>query len=375
MRILDIFREAWERYQAGAGLRGLPDTARIHCEMAGELLSEAWVAFLAAYPRGMIQLEIGVQSIHQNTLSLLRRRQDFDRWAPLVAYLQHGCGIPVHMDLIAGLPGEDKAAVLASVDRVMGLRPGHLQLGFLKMLKGAPWTEQGGGYGIVASPDPPYEVLRTGSMRYEDLLELHRIEDMLEKYYNGGFLRYGVEAMAEVWGSFAELFRGLAGFWLERGWLGRQWSRLGLIQALRPFLWEGLPDEAARGRCVEALRFDYYLAGHSARNLPDWLAGPAEEGAGGAYPQLDKEAWRCRLPVGQTVDKRQWARRASVSCFNVAVPRRWAGPNLAAPGSEARGLDVAERDGSERGGSEAGVFWYVFLARVGAEVGVWAWED
>ncbi|MCL1918522.1 MAG: DUF4080 domain-containing protein [Peptococcaceae bacterium] len=230
------------------------------------------------------------------------------------------------------------------------------------MLKGAPLAEEGERYGIVASPDPPYEVLRTGALSYEDLLELHRIEDMLEKYYNGGVLRYGLEAMVGELGSFSEVFRRLAGFWLARGGFGRQWSRRDLMDMLHPFLLEILDDEA-RARCIEALRFDYYLAGNPAQNLPEWLAGPAEGAGDGCYVQQDKEVWRCRLPGGHMVDRRQWARRTSVSCFGFDVPREFLS-----------GGGLTEKVLPEMGVSEEGGFWYLFCARVGEKVEVFAWN-
>jgi hypothetical protein len=287
------------------------------------------------------------------------------------------------LDLIAGLPGEGKAAVLQSVDRVLEIRPKHLQLGFLKMLNGAPLTKQAGRFGIVASADAPYEVLRTEAMSYDDLLELHRVEDMLEKFYNTGFVRYGIEALVREFSSFSELFSCLAGFWLKRGWFGRQWNRRDLLNTLHPFLLEALPDAAARARCIEALRFDYYMEGNSAQNLPQWLAGPAEEAAEenveenvektagegtGSYPQRDKEIWRCRLSAGQDADRRLWSRRTSVSCFRFNVPQC-----LAWHDSEAG--RASEGSLSEMAVSEERLFWYLFLSQRGGCVEAFAWED
>ena len=43
----------------------------------------------------------------------------------------------LHLDLIAGLPGEDFARFAKSYDEVFSLRPEQLQLGFLKLLRGS----------------------------------------------------------------------------------------------------------------------------------------------------------------------------------------------------------------------------------------------
>ncbi|MCL1792160.1 MAG: DUF4080 domain-containing protein [Peptococcaceae bacterium] len=369
-RVLDIFREEWEKFEGKAGtVMGLPK-ARIHCEMAGDLLSNSWMEYLASYPPELIQVEIGVQTVHDRTLSAIHRRQDFSKWADKVVRLQHEMGISVHLDLIAGLPEEDKAAVLESLDRVIRLRPQRLQLGFLKMLKGSPLRDEAPVHGIVYSPDAPYEVLRTAALSYKDLLELHGVEDILDKYYNSGLLGYGLDAMARESGkgresgkntAYADLLSALAVFWQRRGWFGRQWQRRDLMNNLEGFLWEGVPDDAARERCIEALRFDYCVAGLPVEQMPDWLHGPAEVNRN-CWEQQDKEFWRQRLSSGQTMDRRQWARRISVSCFRYNVPVELS-----------VGLRTGSRAGSNvgsgflwgGGGTEVGdgdLFWYLFTS-------------
>ena len=65
-----------------------------------------------------------------------------------------------------------------------------LQLGFLKLLHGAPMREEPRRFPCEFSPLPPYEVTRTPWLSEADLAVLHQVEDALERVYNSGrFLR------------------------------------------------------------------------------------------------------------------------------------------------------------------------------------------
>mgnify|MGYP002236175449 CR=1 FL=1 len=63
----------------------------------------------------------------------------FDKVAEKVKKIQKNHNIHQHLDLIAGLPGEDLASFSASFDDVYRLHPDQLQLGFLKVLKVPLW--------------------------------------------------------------------------------------------------------------------------------------------------------------------------------------------------------------------------------------------
>ena len=115
-----------------------------------------------------------------NKYSVLRIFQYFfDRVKRLKSY----GNIHIHLDLIAGLPGEDLASFRKSFNETYALTPDMLQLGFLKLLKGSGLREDAKKYGIVYSSFAPYEVISTPQMSAQDLLLLKKCERGLE-YYN-----------------------------------------------------------------------------------------------------------------------------------------------------------------------------------------------
>ena len=66
----------------------------------------------------------------------------------------------MHVDLIAGLPGEDDGVFRRGFDRLVALGPHEIQVGILKRLRGTPIVrhEQAGRLRFIAQP--PYEVRR-----------------------------------------------------------------------------------------------------------------------------------------------------------------------------------------------------------------------
>ena len=44
-------------------------------------------------------------------------------------------------------------------------------------------------YGLLSQSKPPYEVLRTNWLSYEEVIRLKGVEEMVEVYYNSGQFR------------------------------------------------------------------------------------------------------------------------------------------------------------------------------------------
>ena len=107
-----------------------------HFEIAADLLDEEELEILAGMRVGLIQLEIGVQSVNPKTLQEIERVTEISRLAQRTAYVRGGNNIHQHLDLIAGLPYEDYESFIHSFNEVYAMAPQQLQLGFLKVLKG-----------------------------------------------------------------------------------------------------------------------------------------------------------------------------------------------------------------------------------------------
>ena len=175
--------------------RGIPADVCFHFEMAGELLDEETLSLLAKVPKGYFQMELGLQSFHAPTLRAIHRSARTEALCENVRRLLAHGNIHVHLDLIAGLPMEGLSSFENSFDHAFSLRPHMLQVGFLKLLRGAPLRESREEYPCAYAEAPPYTVLSTPCLTEEDLAVIRLVELGCDRLYNSRRYLKTVERM------------------------------------------------------------------------------------------------------------------------------------------------------------------------------------
>ncbi len=155
-----------------------------HFEIAAEQFTEEALNFLQTVPKGVMQFEIGIQSTNTKTLQAVRRPADLYKIHKIIDRIPSS--INVHLDLIAGLPYEDISSYHNSFDFTIGLYPDMLQMGFLKVLYGTDMKIFGLTNGWKWMSFPPYEVLETPYLSFNDISFLKKIEILLDIFYNSG---------------------------------------------------------------------------------------------------------------------------------------------------------------------------------------------
>lgn len=166
-----------------------------HFEIEAMLVTESFISLMNSARRGLFQLEVGVQSVNDETLAAVHRKSDFLLLSEQVRRLLKPQNVHIHLDLIAGLPLEDFKSFRNSFDRVAALMPHQLQLGFLKVLRGSGMESDAQRYGIKYSPFPPYEVLSTDCLSYEDICRLKQVEAACELLVNSGRYCHSVKLL------------------------------------------------------------------------------------------------------------------------------------------------------------------------------------
>lgn len=238
-----------------------------HFEISADILREDEIALLNRLRPGQVQLEIGVQSTNPDTLKAIRRVMNVERLEAIVASIHAGGNIHQHLDLIAGLPFEDYDSFGRSFDRVYRMRPEQLQLGFLKVLKGSLMYEKAEEYGICYLDRPPYEVLYTRWLSYEEVLRLKQIEEMVELYYNSNQFTHTLPVLERFFSGPFAMFEALADFYTERGYFLNSPARAYRYQVLLEFTRKHDPDREAVYR--ELLTYDMYLR-ENLKSRPDF---------------------------------------------------------------------------------------------------------
>lgn len=228
-----------------------------HFEVAADLLNEEELQLISQMRPGLIQLEIGVQSTNEQTIKEIKRTMQFSEVAKVVERINQGGNVHQHLDLIAGLPYEDLETFKKSFDDVYRLRPEQLQLGFLKVLKGSYMEEQKQAYGLVYRSRPPYEVLYTNWLSYDDVLTLKSVEEMVEVYYNSGQFSYTLKMLEKEFDSAFELFLALGKYYENHELHLMNHSRITRYEILLSFI-ESL-HTGKEQLYRELLTFDLYL--------------------------------------------------------------------------------------------------------------------
>ncbi|MGB2816293.1 MAG: DUF4080 domain-containing protein [Burkholderiaceae bacterium] len=158
----------------------------LHFELIPDHLPGALQALIARFPAGTLQFEIGIQSFDEATQRRISRRQDNDAAQANIAWLRSNTRAHLHVDLIAGLPGEDVGSFAAGFDRLVALGPHEIQVGILKRLRGAPIARHTVEYGMRYSPQPPYEVLETSAIDAATMRRLVRFARYWDLIANSG---------------------------------------------------------------------------------------------------------------------------------------------------------------------------------------------
>jgi len=242
---------------------------RFHFEVAADLLTEEQIEILNNAPKGRFQLEVGVQTTNNEVLHNINRYITYENIKEKVLKVASGKNVMQHLDLIAGLPGEDLESFKKSFNDVHAIRPDEIQLGFLKLLKGSSMREEAEKWGIVYSPYAPYEIIRSKDISYEELLLLKKVEAMVDKYYNSCKFNNVIKFFLNIYEKPFDFYYDLAMFFEEKSNFKRSIGNVEYYKILLDFYLEKIGGED-EGLFKEVLKFDY-LCFNKKRWLPDFL--------------------------------------------------------------------------------------------------------
>ncbi|MBE6611829.1 MAG: DUF4080 domain-containing protein [Ruminococcaceae bacterium] len=244
------------------GLLSEAFTKSYHFEICAELLDEESFAILAKFPPGKVQLEIGVQSSDPAVLARVNRRSDMDKLLENLTRLHRLGNMHIHADIIAGLPGEDFAGVGRTFDALID-RCHMLQLGFLKLLRGSVLRDRAAAYHYRYSDEPPYEVLETDALTYEELCRLHDIDELCDRIHNSGAFSRALAVITAREASPFRMFCQLASEFAADGIAVSELSQPNLYARLYEYLHDGEDVPLA-----EALTLDFLT--HCMHNPPNF---------------------------------------------------------------------------------------------------------
>lgn len=266
-----------------------------HFEIGGDLLREEDFILFGQFRPGLVQFEVGVQSTNPETLREIRRKTEFSKLVSNLEKIRQTGRIHQHVDLIAGLPYEGMASFRKSFNEVYAIAPDQLQLGFLKLLKGSFMDEQKAEYGIRHGKQPPYEVLSTCWLSYDDMAVLKQVEEMVDMYYNG-FQFQATMALLEMCHADAfAMYESLGKYYDENGYFEKKHSRAARYEIVWDYVRQYVPERAPEFR--QTLTYDLYLRDY-VKSPPSFVKKRKQEYLALVRAFLESEAKRPKLLEG-----------------------------------------------------------------------------
>lgn len=235
----------------------------LHFEMIPDRLPDSLRDLIRQFPAGALQFEIGIQTFNEDVGRLISRRQNNDKVAENFRFLRQETGVHLHADLIVGLPGETLESFASGFDRLIQHDPQEIQVGILKRLRGTPIIRHDAEFQMIYSPTPPYEILSTRDMSFEDIHQMRRFARYWDLISNSGnFIQTRELLWSEGESPFAVFLR------LSRWLFDREKRTHGIpLPKLAERLFEFLTESLGRCEetCAQTIWKDYIQGGREDR--------------------------------------------------------------------------------------------------------------
>jgi hypothetical protein len=192
---------------------------QFHFEMVPSVFPIELRKTLTRFPPESIRLEIGIQSFNPRTCALINRASNPEQELEVLRFLREETTVILHVDLMAGLPGEDLASFGRGFDRLwttlsgggkaggngntgnsaggdgknsavgnaVGEHPSapfEIQVGILKCLPGTAIHAMAEGGGFTYNKTAPYEVIETDCLSKADMEKIKNFARFWEYIVN-----------------------------------------------------------------------------------------------------------------------------------------------------------------------------------------------
>jgi radical SAM superfamily enzyme YgiQ (UPF0313 family) len=236
-----------------------------HFEMAPDRFTEDMFQFLEHIEPGRFQFELGIQSTNPQTLEAINRKCALTMLAPNIQKLVALESIHIHLDLILGLPYENRESFIRSFRDVFMLAPHFIQMGLLKVLPDTPINKFIEEYGLQVCENPPYEILANRWLDAGELEALFWFGECVEAFFNNRFFRSFWEYLRKSNQDSVVFFEALLALCREKSFFDLAPTQELMSSLLLELAGEKPDKELLR----ELLIFDWLRCGH--RFLPPHL--------------------------------------------------------------------------------------------------------
>lgn len=235
-------------------LKNNKTNTKFHFEITLDRMSDRFYETLKKLPKDMIQFEIGLQSINPKTLKAIQRHNDLEKIKEHSQKIKNLGTIHQHIDLIAGLPYEGFESFKESFNYLYDFKIEKIQLGFLKMLKGSLVRSQELIFDYKYTDYAPYEVLKNEFLSTDEIIELKKIDYVVDKIYNEGSFKRTLDILESKYTSPFAMFEDLANFIDKNFGVDKTIKKENIYRLVYEFL---KAKDILSDKLIEALSLDY----------------------------------------------------------------------------------------------------------------------
>jgi radical SAM superfamily enzyme YgiQ (UPF0313 family) len=219
-------------------------------EINGDILKDEVMEYLVQNaPPNRIRFEIGIQSTNDMVNLAVDRQQDNGKLFDNIKRL-NSSNVDMHLDLIAGLPYEGYTSFITTFNSAFNLYAKELQLGFLKLLKGTKLYYQAKEFDYRFPDTSPYELIENRFITKEELHNIHIVEEILEIYWNKGFMDKSIRLITKNETSPFDFFLNLGNHFIRKNLSFHRYQLYDIFMTLEEFL---------EGNYIFDIRYDYLL--------------------------------------------------------------------------------------------------------------------
>lgn len=297
-RYLEIWKYLLENYK---------ENITFHFEINANIFDKEVLDFLKEVPKGFFQFEIGVQTINDITMKVIKRENNIEKLFDNVTAINKN--IHLHLDLIAGLPFENYDIFEKSFNYVYETKCSMIQLGFLKILKGTEMQSKVEEYEYKYMDFPPYEILSNRFLSYEEVCKLKDIEEILDYYYNSQkFIKSLDFVISNFYSSPFKFFEEIGEYYKKNNYLDVAHKEVAIFNYFVEFY--KIKNFEKIQEFLEFLKFDYLMI-KKPGYYPDWIDS-----------NKDKEKYHEELKKRNFKSIREAYKKTEIEKFNINIDNK-----------------------------------------------------
>lgn len=252
-----------------------------HFEVIPDHFPESLKSRIAQFPRGSLQLEIGIQTLNPEIAAGINRPLKLEKIKENIRFLETKTSAHMHLDLIVGLPGESLESFGRNLNELCSLTRSEIQIGVLKKLSGTTLSRHDKEQGMVYSDKPPYDVLQNDLIPFAEIQKMKRFARFWDLTYNSGNFNRSVRLLWDGGDVFG-------GFYAFSEWVYTRTASTWKIslERLSELLFDYLTDGCGKERASVAAAMLEDIMKVGGRRVPPFLKPYAPAGAATAQKEV-----------------------------------------------------------------------------------------